>query len=55
MEKFHVVVKSYSNKEYRDVITSSPESERIAERIERGVNINLNHDEYYTELEEVTE
>jgi hypothetical protein len=27
-------------------------SERAAERIERGININLNHDKYYTEIKE---
>lgn len=26
---------------------------RAAERVERGVNINLNHGEYYTEIEEL--
>jgi hypothetical protein len=26
-------------------------SERSAERVERGLNINLNHDKYYTILE----
>jgi hypothetical protein len=26
---------------------------RIAERIERGVNINLNHSKFYTKIEEV--
>lgn len=25
-------------------------SERMAEKSERGVNINLNHDEYYTDV-----
>ena len=30
-----------------------PYSERKAERIEDGVNINLNHDRYYTTIKEV--
>ncbi|WP_033829103.1 hypothetical protein [Bacillus andreraoultii] len=25
-------------------------SERIAEQVERGANINLNHDEYFTQI-----
>ena len=28
-------------------------SERSADRIDSGVNINLNHEEYYTLIEEV--
>ena len=27
-----------------------PHSERSAERIERGVSVNLNHEEFYTEI-----
>jgi len=49
---FKVVMKSYKNdeiiKEFEPCTT-----EIVAERLERGVNINLNHDEYYTEIVEV--
>lgn len=53
MENYHVVIKSYDDKEYKDTITGKPTSLRGAERIEEGVNINLNHKLYYTELESV--
>lgn len=26
-------------------------TQRAAERVERGLNINMNHDDYYTEIE----
>ncbi|AWD93081.1 hypothetical protein HSE3_gp129 [Bacillus phage vB_BceM-HSE3] len=51
MDRYHVVIKSYKDKKYREQITSEPKPERLATKLERGVNINLNHDEYYTELE----
>ncbi|MEK5060977.1 MULTISPECIES: hypothetical protein [unclassified Paenibacillus] len=47
---FNVVIKAWKNDEVIETITKEPVSERSAERIERGVNINLNHDEYYTEV-----
>lgn len=55
MDKYHVVVKSFKDKDYREQITTEPRMQRGAERTERGVNINLNHAEYYTELELVNE
>ena len=32
----------------------SPMSERQAERVDDGININLNHEEYYTRIVEVS-
>lgn len=49
---FKVLIKSYKNNGIIDELEAC-KSERIAEAIERGVNINLNHDEYYTEIVEV--
>lgn len=49
---YQLVIKEYGtnkiDKEFEPV-----SNERIAERLERGVNINLNHDKYYTEIIEV--
>ena len=52
MTKFNVVVYSYGEKDYKELITKSPVSERAAEKIESGLNINLNHTKYYTAIEE---
>lgn len=49
---FKVLIKSYINDEVIEEFKSYA-TEREAERLERGVNINLNHDEYYTEIVEV--
>ncbi len=37
------------------VKTLGPHPEREAERIERGLNRNLNHAQYWTRIQEVTE
>lgn len=55
MEKvngFRVVVGEYKNKEYRHEIGVSG-TLRMAKRVESGVNINLNHSEFYTFIEQV--
>lgn len=51
--KYHVIVLSYDNENYRHVITKEPVSKPKAERIDDGANINLDHERYYTVLEEV--
>jgi hypothetical protein len=53
MAKFTIAVKDISTDETVQTIGSS-NSERGLERTERGVNINLNHADYYTEIVEVT-
>jgi hypothetical protein len=47
---FYVVIKSYKDKDYAHKIGPMA-SERAAEKVDRGANINLNHDEYYTVIE----
>lgn len=48
MEKYVVQI---IKEDTGEVVTQmEPTGERAAERIERGANINLNHDEYYTEI-----
>ena len=46
---FKVVIMSYEDSEIIKEFKPC-ETERTAETIERGININLNHDEYYTEI-----
>jgi hypothetical protein len=48
MEKFKVVIKDNQGKVVQEL--ESTESLRAAERMERGININLNHKEYHTEI-----
>lgn len=45
----NVLVKEYGTNAIVDRIPC--ETERSAERVEDGLNINLNHDKYYTEIE----
>lgn len=51
MEKFNVVIKSYDDDDYREVVTKEPVSYGISVSMDRGVNINLNQDDYYTTIE----
>jgi len=46
MEKYFVEIKKF--KASKIIKRIECETERDAEQIERGVNINLNHGEYYT-------
>ena len=46
---FKVLIKSYVNDEVIEEFRPCA-NEREAERLERGVNINLNHDEYFTQI-----
>jgi hypothetical protein len=52
---FHVVIKKWENDEVVEQITKAPVPRLMAERIEGGININLNHDKYYTEIIEAKE
>jgi hypothetical protein len=52
-ELFRVVIK---DRKTHDVVEElKPNSERTCERIQRGVDINLNHEKYYSEIEPVKE
>lgn len=44
----YLEVKSYDNGEVVKRIDVSNESDRSIDRIERGMNINLNHKDFYT-------
>lgn len=48
--KYRVLIRKRSDDEI--IKTMEYASERQAERGERGVNINLDHEHYYTEIEE---
>lgn len=54
MPKFTVAVITYEDGEVIDTIGSST-TKRGLERTQRGVDTNLNHQEYYTEIREVDE
>lgn len=47
------VVKVIQKNTQITVETLGPMSRTAAIRVERGVNINLNHDDYYTQIEGV--
>jgi hypothetical protein len=49
---YQLVIRSYTDEEFCSVIATR-DTERELERTEDGANINLNHDEYYTAIEEV--
>jgi hypothetical protein len=49
---YRLVILSFEDRSYRHVVSERPTAEAL-DRIENGVNINLNHDEFYTEIEEV--
>lgn len=44
----YLEVKSYNNGEVVKRLDVSNESDRSIDRIERGLNINLNHEAFYT-------
>lgn len=48
---FRVVVKSHKDTEFCQVIGTN-KTEKQADRLEDGLNINLDHDEYYVVVEE---
>lgn len=51
MKKYLEII-SYKEKSVVKRLDVTNESERNIERIETGININLNHDEYYTWINE---
>lgn len=55
MEKWKVVIYEKATKKVEHEIECSSDSYRAAERVERGVNINLNHKDYYTLIEKAKE
>jgi hypothetical protein len=46
----YIEIKKFSNDEITSRIDVSNKSERLLEKTEKGVNINLNHEEYYTDI-----
>lgn len=51
MSQFFVEIVKY-NKQETVVKRMGPLSERQAEKVDRGANINLNHEDYYTRIVE---
>lgn len=51
MELYKVLIIEESTGEISEEL--GPDTERNCEKIERGVNINLNHDHYYTSIVKV--
>lgn len=49
--EYTLVIKSYTDENYRHVIATRSMKEQLA-RSEDGVNINLNHADFYTTIEE---
>ena len=54
MKKYLEVVKS-STEEVVKSIDVTDSSDRYIEKMEIGLNINLNHDQYYTRVTEIKE
>ena len=50
MEKYHVAIIDIETNEVIEYITDEPTNFKEAERVERGINNNLNHDKFYVEL-----
>lgn len=48
MNNYYVLIVKYENGEI--VKEMGPMDERKANKVEDGVNINLNHEEYYTDI-----
>jgi len=46
--KFYVQIKRFSDSGIEKEL--GPFSERRADKVDDGVNINLNHDEYFTQI-----
>jgi hypothetical protein len=46
MAEYYIEIVEYGTGEV--IKRMGPKPERFADRIERGANINLNHDKYYT-------
>ena len=52
MTEYYIEIRELNNGQV--VETKGPYSERRADRIDGGININLNHDKYYTVIKEAT-
>jgi hypothetical protein len=53
MSQYNVYVNAYDDENYRELITKEPVDFRQACTIERGLDINLNHNDYYVSVEQV--
>ena len=51
---FELVIRSYKDPEYRHSIAKRERKSQLY-RIEGGVNVNLNHEEFFTVIEAVEE
>lgn len=49
---YRLVIRSHSDDNYEHEVARRP-TERELEKIEDGANRNLNHEDYYTSIEEV--
>jgi hypothetical protein len=54
-DNYYVVISEEIDGEYAEVRRMGPHSYHKAEKIERGVSINLNHDRFVTDIERVSE
>ena len=45
-----ILIKEYDTDEVVETIPVNSTSERMAYKVDRGLNINLNHELYYTEI-----
>ena len=50
--KYYVEIVCSIGDDEKVVERMGPMSERIAERVDRGVNININHEDYFTRIVE---
>jgi hypothetical protein len=46
--KNYICIISYENGEIIDKIEVTGKGERSIDRVDRGINININHEKYYT-------
>jgi hypothetical protein len=54
MPKYELVVRCYADPDFRHVIAER-ETKSMLDRVEDGLNINLDHANYYSAIEEVDE
>lgn len=51
----HIIVRHSFNNEIADIIDVREKSERMIDRVEMGINRNMNHDSYHTERKNLSE
>ena len=51
--EYYVIIKEFNKEE--EVKRMGPMDERKASKVEAGVSINLNHEHYYTVIEEASD